>query len=745
MARETIASMAVNIGLDLSEFTKNANEFNKSFKQLGGQMQDVGGKIAVGFGGAALAVGAGLASAVTKAADFEAQMDKVGAISGASAKEMEALNKTALDLGASTSKSASEVAEGMSNMAAMGFTANEVIGAMPGVIAAAEASGSDMAQTADVMASTLNIFGLEAGEAARVADVLAKTANISAANLTDMQYALKYAGPPAAALGVSLEETSAAIGIMVNAGMQGEQAGTTLRSALLSLLSPSDANAEAMENMGIAVTDAAGNFVGLGPLIGNIQKSMEGMTDTQKAATLAQLVGKEAVSGMLSLMAAGPEEIGKMTAALEQSGGASATAAAAMKDNLKGSMDALSGAVETLQISMGTALAPAIRWVADALGGLVNWFNNLPGPVQKWIAIGAAVIAGLLALTAVVGALVVALGFLIAAEWAVILPIIGIVAAVVAVMAVIIALAVLIYKYWDQIAAATATAWEAVKNALTVAWDAIVAVFKKAWETIKPVVTAGWEAIKAYFTAALTTIKTILSAAWEAIKTIFATAFLAIYYVVTGQWDKIGGLFSAAGEKLRGIVSGAWDKIKAVWTAAFEVIGQKASQAWEAMKQIFANAWAGIKSWFSNVVSDAKEMGKNIVSGMIEGVKAMAANLASAAADVVKGAVDAAKNFLGINSPSRVFMEIGGYTGEGLEIGLSKSAAGVAKAAAGLGMASVGSYQGSLSAPNTSPSAVSATDQGTGQDIIIKLDGREIARSNAKYMGLAFRGMGAVT
>lgn len=164
--------------------------------------------------GATTPIVATMTAMTNTAMDFEAKMDRVGAISGATATEMDAMTESAMKLGASTSKSASEVAVGMENMAAMGFDANEIIGAMPGIISAAEASGADMAQTADVVAASLNIWGMEASKASKVADILAQTANQSAADITDMQYALKYAGPPGAALGVTLEELSASIGIM---------------------------------------------------------------------------------------------------------------------------------------------------------------------------------------------------------------------------------------------------------------------------------------------------------------------------------------------------------------------------------------------------------------------------------------------------------------------------------------------------------------------------------------------------
>jgi TP901 family phage tail tape measure protein len=455
---------------DADKAKRSIKELGQDVARAGDKMQTAGQNIAGSFGAAAVAMGAGLGLAVNKSMEFEAQLSRVGAISDATKDQLDDLRKSALDLGASTSKSASEVALGQEALAALGFTVEDIIGAMPGVISAAEASGSDMAQTAEVMASTLNIFGLEASKANDVADVLAKTANVSAANLTDMQYALKYAGPPAAALGVSLEELSAAIGIMTNAGMKGEQAGTTLRGALLGLLDPSEENSKRMDKMGIAITDAEGNFVGLAQLIDNLKDSMEGQTETQKAATLAALVGKEAVSGMLSLMAAGHDEINKMTKALEDSGGASEEAAGKMKDNLKGTLDELSGSFETMQISIGTALTPALEKLAVMLQGVTEWFNNLSPSTQQFIAISALVITAILGLVATIGIMLTIVGGAITGFTALagLMPAVGAAFAfltgpiglTIAAIAAVIAIGVLLYKNWDTVKEKAKALWD---------------------------------------------------------------------------------------------------------------------------------------------------------------------------------------------------------------------------------------------------------------------------------------------
>ena len=395
-----------------SQLQEKMSNVGTRLQGVGQGMRNVGQSLALGLTAPLLAVGV---ASVKTAADFEGQMSRVGAISGATSDELEKLRQSALDLGASSSKSASEVAIAQENLAALGFTANDILSAMPGVISAAEASGADMALTAETMASALNIFGLEASESTRVADILAQTANQSAADINDMSYALKYAGPVAANLGVSMEELSASIGIMTDAGLDGSSAGTALRAGLLALLKPSEENSKKMDALGISMTDANGKFVGIEGVIKNLNDSMKGMTDTQKTATLAALVGTEASSGFLALMKAGPSEIDKMTTALENSEGASAKTAKTMKENLKGSLEELGGSLETLKITVGNALAPTVLALAEKLQKLAEWFTNLSPEAQKTTLVLAGIAAAIGPLLIAFGAIASAIGSLMTA------------------------------------------------------------------------------------------------------------------------------------------------------------------------------------------------------------------------------------------------------------------------------------------------------------------------------------------
>lgn len=379
--------------LNNSPWTQRSKElqaYSDKMNAIGDKMTNIGQNMSMTV---TTPIAAGFGAAVKTSMDFEAQMSRVGAIAGASKAELKAMSDQAMELGASTSKSASEVAKGFEEMAAMGFSVKDIMGAMPGVISASESSGADMAQTAKVMASSMNAFGLEASKSTHIADVLAQTANQSAADITDMEYALKYAGAPAEALGVSLEETAAAIGLVVDKGMNGEKAGTGIKNMMLTLAENSQTTQKRLESIGLEVHDAEGKFIGISGVIEGLNKQLKGMSDMEKTGVLASLFGKESAPAVLSLIEAGSDKIDKMTVSLENSDGASAKAAKQMKNNLKGAVEELGGAFETVGIQVGKDLTPMLSSLADGITKGANAFSELPDGVRKGI-IGLGLFAG---------------------------------------------------------------------------------------------------------------------------------------------------------------------------------------------------------------------------------------------------------------------------------------------------------------------------------------------------------------
>ena len=344
------------------------------------------------------ALGTASVAAIKVGSDFEAQMSRVQAISGSTGKELEELRNQAIQLGADTSFSASEAAQGMENLAAAGFTTSEIMDAMPGLLDLAAAAGEDLAASSDIAASTLRGFGLAASDAGHVADVLAENANRTNSSVAETGEAMKYIAPLARTAGISMEETAAAIGIMANAGIQGSQAGTTLRGALSRLSKPTDDMVGVMEQLGISFYDSEGKMKSLSDQVGMLRTAMQGMTDEQKNNVLVTLYGQESLSGMLALINEGEGSLTQLTESFRECDGAAQQAATTMQDNLQGAIEQMKGSLETLGIVLYDSVSEPLKNLAqqatDAINQLTTAFqeNGMPG----LISVGGQVISNIL-------------------------------------------------------------------------------------------------------------------------------------------------------------------------------------------------------------------------------------------------------------------------------------------------------------------------------------------------------------
>lgn len=323
--------------------------------------------------------GIGLA-AVKAGSDFEAQMSRVKAISGATGTEFEKLKDQAIQLGADTSFSASQAAEGMENLAAAGFNVNETLDAMPGLLDLAAASGEDLSKSSDIAASAVRGFGLEAKQTGHVADVLAANANKTNSSVSETGEAMKYVAPLARAAGLSFEETAAAIGIMANAGIQGSQAGTTLRAAISRLSNPTEDMTAAIEELGISFYDSNGKMKSLTEQVGMLQKATSGMTDEQKNNYMVTLYGQEALSGMLALMNEGEGALNDLTEAYKSCDGTAKETAKTMQDNLQGAVEQLKGSAESLGIvfyeKVSNSLKDTAETATESINNITDAFHN---------------------------------------------------------------------------------------------------------------------------------------------------------------------------------------------------------------------------------------------------------------------------------------------------------------------------------------------------------------------------------
>lgn len=384
-------TLSVKITGDSSSFQNAVKGADDATKQLQSNTSSLGSKLAGGLRtgltvatGAITAVAGALGTASVAAikvgSDFEAQMSRVQAISGATGSEFENLRNLAIQLGADTAFSASEAAQGMENLAAAGFTTSEIMDAMPGMLNLAAAAGEDLATSSDIAASTLRGFGLAASEAGHVADVLAENANRTNSSVTETGEAMKYVAPLARAAGISMEETAAAIGIMANAGIQGSQAGTTLRGALSRLSKPTSDMVSVMDQLRISFYDSEGKMKSLADQVGMLKTATAGMTDEQRNNALVTLYGQEALSGMLALMNEGDGSLRSLTTSFEECDGAAQQAATTMQDNFQGAIEQMKGSLETLGIliydSMSEPLKNMAQQATEAINQLTTAFRS---------------------------------------------------------------------------------------------------------------------------------------------------------------------------------------------------------------------------------------------------------------------------------------------------------------------------------------------------------------------------------
>ena len=327
-------------------------------------------------------------NSVSVAGQFEQSMAKVGAVSGATESQLADLTATARNLGATTSFSASEAAEGMQFLAMAGFDTSEVIESMPGLLALAAATATDLGQAADITSNILSGFGMQASEAGRVADLMAFAASNANTDVAQLGEAMKYVAPVAASLGIPIEETAAAIGLMSDAGIQGSMAGTALRGMMIRLAAPTTGAAKAIADLGLNLYTADGALRPLPEIVGEFEGAMAGMTDQQRAAALQTIIGTEAIGGFNALLSRGSGDLRDFASELETSGGTAQRMAQQQLATFQGRMSALGSAAESLQISLGSAVTPALGRLAEVATGVIG---VLDGGVQAFVANGDAI------------------------------------------------------------------------------------------------------------------------------------------------------------------------------------------------------------------------------------------------------------------------------------------------------------------------------------------------------------------
>lgn len=371
-----------------------------------------GGAMAVGASAVAgYAAGRFLAPAV----GFDEEMSRVGALTRLDKgdEQFAALRAQAKKLGAETAFTTRDAASGQAFLAMAGFTPQSIQAALPGVLNMALAGGMDLGESADIGSNILTQFKLSSDQMDRVGDTLTAAFTRTNTDLRALGDTMKYAGPVAANLGISLEQASAMAGMLANNGLRGSDAGTALRSSLSRLASPPKAAADALKELGVSVADANGKMRPMETVLLDLFKATKKYGQVDQVSFFKNIAGEEAFVGLQTLVqAAGSGELQKLTKELQGAAGESATVAKKMADNLGGDLKELDSAWEAFRIQIEELADGALRKLTQALTGTIGvmteWANKNPQLSKTLLAVGGSA----LALTAGIGATSLAIGLL---------------------------------------------------------------------------------------------------------------------------------------------------------------------------------------------------------------------------------------------------------------------------------------------------------------------------------------------
>lgn len=361
--------------------------------------------------GTAAALGAAIyAGPVKKSRELEAQMSTVKAISNATTEDMTRLTDMAKHMGATTQFTAVEAGKALEYMAMAGWKTDQMLGGLPGIMNLAAASGEDLGQVSDIVTDALTAFNMTADQSGRFADVLAQASSNANTNVSMMGATFQKVAPVAGTLGYSVEDMSLGIGLMANASVKAETAGTSLKTALANMAKPTKQMQAYMDKYGISLTNADGSMKTFREVIDNLRSSLGGLSKTEKTAAATAIFGKESFAGMLAIVNASDADFKKVSDAVNNAAGAAERMAAIKLDNLEGDVTLLKSATDGLQTAIGDALLPTFRAGTQQLtkfvSNLTEFINANPELVRTIVK----VTAGLLAFKA--AALTAKLGFL---------------------------------------------------------------------------------------------------------------------------------------------------------------------------------------------------------------------------------------------------------------------------------------------------------------------------------------------
>jgi TP901 family phage tail tape measure protein len=626
-----------------------------------------------------------LRTSVDVAANFESALYKFQAVAGDSLTKaglsFDDVKKKALALGASTQFSAQQALDAMTELIKGGVNVKDVMGgATDATLALAAAAQLDLANAATIVAKQLGVWGETGVTAANVADLLASAANASTVDVEELALGLANVGGSAKVAGLSFEETVQTMALIAPSFSSASDAGTSMKTFLQRLIPTTKDATQMMIELGLATKDgnskffdAKGNFIGMEKAAQLLYDATKGLSEEQKFLALNTIFGSDAIRAAAAIANAGASGYNEMGQAMKDAGGA-AQAAAIMQQGYKFTLDQFNAAVETLQITVGSALLPYLTQLVAAAAEGVNtftgWASSILSASDPLEALAKQI--GLVGVTTKgVRQMITDAAKVIFAAW----------------NALSAALAPSTQTAWSAIQSAVQTALAAVRQAVQFAtalvvqiWNAhgadILAFAQKTWEGIMSVVTAAAKFIQAAIEALVKAAQWIWANFGNEITTVAQFAWNQIKVFTETALSVLRGLFEAGTAVLRGDWGAAWEAIKGVAEALWNGIKASAENLMNALSSLFQTLYPRLEAAFQQALSGAASLGAALIDGIRDGVINAARGLADAVARAARDALDSARAALGIRSPSRVAAkEVGVPLAEGILRGLTEGLA----------------------------------------------------------------------
>lgn len=689
------ADDAANKTKQFGDETENAGTKSKnSLTTLIPSWQAVGAAAAAA--GAAIVAGVGIAA--KSYMDFEQTSVNAASVTGLTGQAYQDaltnIKAVSLELGSSTTFSASEAANAMYDLASAGFdVSNMAKSDLQPILDIAAGTQSDLTFTTKTVTDAISQFGLTTADSGRIADVYATAISESKATMESLSTAMVYAGPVSEGFGRSLEETTAVIARLNDAGFKGEQAGTAFRTAMLSLVDPSKEAVGALGLLGIEIEDINPTTHTYAEILGTL--SEHGMT----VADATQIFGKETAAAMTALVGQ-TFAVEDLTTSLHDCTGAAEDLAAKQRDTLAGSWDELKGSIEGIVLSLGSKLAPSLRSTAEYVTGLTPRIQKMIDEMGKWgnspsFAIikefaGSALknlqqmlggslkvvqdFSGSGGLGRLAEAAKVTLQGMV--KFSNFLRDIGVYKSlgntleglirvflwvVDAISRVIIAVRDIYTAFktaYQQISTSTAgirsvvsAAFESVRNVINTVINTIKSIIGAGWNAIRGntdssmngirnTVNTAWNALRTVVSTAINAIRTVVTTGWNGIRTVVIGAGTAIQSAITGSWNNIRNAITTAMNTIRSVITAAWNTIRSAAVVAISGIASAVSTGWNSIRNAISTAMANISKGVSTGWSTIRTTFSSSLSGIVSTISNMGGSFYSAAASLTQKAID---------------------------------------------------------------------------------------------------------